>query len=161
MRCFTSCGRFSHQICLFSSILIMDGVKYSPNLLGINCAAPSCQTAIKLLVVPRSIPIANVALSIAFNLSGKRVYRIKNTTLWRGDLYQCHARRKYSSIIFVNSGRSPSSLMAKSRKKHRPVACVSGPVNETPAGSGKHNRVRESENGQNQSTRGMGIKQRA
>ncbi|QUJ03743.1 hypothetical protein KCP71_24045 [Salmonella enterica subsp. enterica] len=66
-------------------------------------------------------------------------------------------RRKYSSIIFVNSGRSPSSLIAKSRK-HRPVACVSGPVNETPAGSGEHNRVRESENGQNQSTRENGYK---
>lgn len=147
MRCFTRCGRFSTRICLFSSILIMDGVKYSPNLLGINCAAPSCQTAIKLLVVPRSIPIANVALSIAFNLSGKRVHRIKNTILWSGDLYQCHAWRKYSSIIFVNSGRSPSSLIAKSRKKASACGVRFGPVNETPAGSGKHNRGCESENG--------------
>lgn len=83
----------------------MDGVKYSPNLLGINCAAPSCQTAIKLLVVPRSIPIANVALSIAFNLSGKRVYRIKNTTLWRGDLYQCHAAK-----VFIHNVRQLRAL---------------------------------------------------
>src|SRR5690606_7292381 len=53
-----------------SSRLTAEGVISWPRLFGISFDLPSCQTAIRLFVVPRSIPMASdfIALSLCFTV---------------------------------------------------------------------------------------------